>query len=520
MAIKKSIYDSANRILTNKGKWANAKANNQDVTPYAKAAQNDYAYLRANGASDIADRLESLDYSGASEYLSGLEVEGDNIDYSNWMNGIQDKSNATFESAMSDKDTLLKDYNDYFDYLKEGYAGKDYANTILNSYNEQGQNAILGELASVGAENAGNIDSYAKAQAQRQQLAFQNAGNAAALDQYNAIMGNYLAGLEGKKGAATDFLDRMQGNVNSDYEAYTNLWNTDLSAAQAEADSLRNYQAMIAATEAEREATLAQIQAAQAQADADRAWEKEKYQIDANAAIETAKQNALTAQNKAQTEAQAAAETQFWKMYSDYLSANNENPPSETWQAWAQLLGLDVRSLGEPEGGPEPIESDWANITEFVSAFENASHDQRDYDAFVKENAEYLMGNKPFSDGSYVTNDVRSSIYGKTSTPPQGSPEPYTPLPEPEGERSEQYEYVYNMASKMKNPYYLPRFLENRVSIGQISPEEAYAMTVELLEKLGYAYDSEGNVVIKKNPVNTPGRGGGGGGPYLNKDFQ
>ena len=228
MAIKRSVYDTAKRIIDEKGKWHTAKSKGEDTSPYANAAVPYYQQLENNGAGDIAEKLRNSDYTQALDYLNTLEVEEDPVDYATQLNdfykGVNAKSDKTFATIETDKNALSKDYDDYISYLKGGYTGKDYAKTLLDQYNEMGQRASLGELAGTGAENAGNIDSYAKAQAQRQQLAYANAGNAAALDQYNAIMGNYLAGLEGKSGMTAGAWGAMQENASSDQGLYSDMY--------------------------------------------------------------------------------------------------------------------------------------------------------------------------------------------------------------------------------------------------------------------------------------------------------
>jgi len=62
-----------------------------------------------------------------------------------------------------------------FDYTKESYF-----DPIMGTYKLKGEDAAKGELAGGAASNSGNIDSYAAANANRQQLAFTNAGHEAA----------------------------------------------------------------------------------------------------------------------------------------------------------------------------------------------------------------------------------------------------------------------------------------------------------------------------------------------------
>lgn len=68
------------------------------------------------------------------------------------------------------------DYINNFDITKQPYY-----QGIMDQYKLGGQNAANGEYATGAASNSGNIDSYAAANANRQQLAFTNAGQQAAL---------------------------------------------------------------------------------------------------------------------------------------------------------------------------------------------------------------------------------------------------------------------------------------------------------------------------------------------------
>ena len=87
------------------------------------------------------------------------------------------------------------EYGDIKDTAKAGYTGTQYYKDIMDSYNLQGGAAAKNAAASGASANSGNIDSYASANAKRQQLAFTNAGQSASLQQYNSIVNNLINGL-------------------------------------------------------------------------------------------------------------------------------------------------------------------------------------------------------------------------------------------------------------------------------------------------------------------------------------
>lgn len=244
--VSQSIYDAMEKgVVANKGKWHTATSKGEDATVYAEAAKPSYKFLSDNGYQDIADALANMDYTQAHDYLNTFEVESEPLSYADQLNKMYEsqanKSDKTFSTIETDKNTLFSDWNDYLADVRAGYTGTDYYNSIAQTYAELGDNAILGELAATGAENSGNIDSYAKAQAQRQQIAYKNAGEAAALDQYNAIMANLYGGITGKADTAKNAWSAMQSNVNSDQSLYSDMYgyltsaDADIKAAEQNA---------------------------------------------------------------------------------------------------------------------------------------------------------------------------------------------------------------------------------------------------------------------------------------------
>ena len=246
MAIKKSIYDTAKSIVEQKGKWHTATSKGEDATAYANAAKPSYAALRNNGAGDIADKLEQLDYTQALDYLNTLEVEKEPSTYADQLDEMYgrqaNKSDKTYGYIETWGGDIQKQYDDLYGIASGGYYGTDYYDGLSKKYQEMGESAILGELAATGAENSGNIDSYAKAQAQRQQLAYANAGEEAARMHYDAIVNGGLNVLSGKNTAAATAWGAMQDNVTGDQSLYSDMYgyltSADADKAVAESNAL------------------------------------------------------------------------------------------------------------------------------------------------------------------------------------------------------------------------------------------------------------------------------------------
>ncbi len=236
MATKYNPYTAVKNISELKGKYHTAKDLGEDPEKYHSEAMKWYAELDNNGYADVADELSLVDYTGSldilgrykpdSEFavdsyykdLQGVsaskpsysaknEVGDDYIDTilgigkgnnkpqtSDTVNSILDSFKNTDEKLNGDikydkegnvigglnidhynsgKNQL--DFINQFDYTKQSYF-----DPIMDTYKLKGDDASRGELADGAAGNSGNIDSFAAANANRQQLAFTNAGHEAA----------------------------------------------------------------------------------------------------------------------------------------------------------------------------------------------------------------------------------------------------------------------------------------------------------------------------------------------------
>ena len=111
-----------------------------------------------------------------ADYLSALKIDSD---FSKNLN--------------TSRENIESKYNTLFEDLRTGdYTKEPYYQTILDSYGIKGDAAANDASASGAAANGGNLDSYAAANAQRQQLAFKNAAQSAALNAYNSEVASLL----------------------------------------------------------------------------------------------------------------------------------------------------------------------------------------------------------------------------------------------------------------------------------------------------------------------------------------
>ena len=135
------------------------------------------------GSTAVAPTGDSSDYSKQiSESIAKLEA-----DYRNLLNSVQNGD----------------------------YTKKSYYQTILDSYGLAGDDAASDAAASAAGANGGNLDSYAAANARRQELAYRNAAQNAALSAYNAEIENMLNTLSGLGVNVNDLYGTWGGELDS-----------------------------------------------------------------------------------------------------------------------------------------------------------------------------------------------------------------------------------------------------------------------------------------------------------------
>lgn len=218
MATKKyNPYNSMRKIVDLKGSYDSAKWQGGNYQQHQNEAVQYYNDLINNGYAQQAADLSKYGYEDALNYLNnsgwksdeetefdewydnlGKIASGDKrtvseqqTDYIDKLMGIgtgetspqtSDAVSKLMDQWFSDKQVQSEYAQNQMDYLNNfDYTQQSYYQPIMDSYNLYGQNAANGALASGASGNAGNIDSYAAANAARQQLAFTNAGHQAAL---------------------------------------------------------------------------------------------------------------------------------------------------------------------------------------------------------------------------------------------------------------------------------------------------------------------------------------------------
>ena len=245
-------YSAVNAIYNLKGEWD--KANNAGDTAtknsVAKRAQTYYNQLRSNDYGDLADQLSSSNYTQAKaikdkltkmdktstrDYfyslgqkygmnssdvdkliswdndtkqvsfggkvvgtpdalVDGVSYWGDTSVLDNAFNDYVSRTGTTrsAETAVNqENEGLFAKYNqEYEDLKKTNPFTTDEAKAILGKYDLAGLQARDNAVASGGATNGGNIDSYAAANAMRQQASLVNQGQMAVLEAHQQKIDN------------------------------------------------------------------------------------------------------------------------------------------------------------------------------------------------------------------------------------------------------------------------------------------------------------------------------------------
>lgn len=264
-------YKTVKTISELKGKYHTAKELGKDPSQYQQEAVQYYNELRDNDYGDLADKLTKADYIGSRDILAGLTEPKP---YDDWYDSITSKKieeaskpvrsetvdqimaaynkNADLLSGQVSKDAngnyVSGAYADLYgqaakqmDYIRDmDFTQKPWYENLMAQYQLGGQKAANGALSSGAAGNSGNIDSYAAANANRQQLAFTTAGTQAALDAY----AQQLAAWQNAFGGAAGLLDSAAMRNNEALEIGAKYYDTD---------SLERQNALNKAAELEKE---------------------------------------------------------------------------------------------------------------------------------------------------------------------------------------------------------------------------------------------------------------------------
>ena len=216
------LYLSGNGTYKTQGYQSAGQYDDYGLNDADKAQANWFKQQYAYGDSIGDQSIKNAAHKGLEEIRAKYGYSG-GTDGSQLINLSKstpttptEKSNDLYNLG-SENLNYYKGYTDkVYGQVTENPYGTDYGKAILSQYKFNGDNAMRNEIGSGAGENAGNIDSYAIANAARQQLGYTNAGNAAVLNQYNAKSGNVLDFYGKLDTGLSNRMGDMQQNINSD----------------------------------------------------------------------------------------------------------------------------------------------------------------------------------------------------------------------------------------------------------------------------------------------------------------
>ena len=276
-------YYDVYSIVQNKGSYNDSRYVNgsSDYDKYRVAAEEYYNKLKSSGYSDVADELSNSSYEKALEILARYQpdstsastnISSNNVGdvAANYLSQIENyispstntqnvlsssaqKAEQLLNSYLSGVDSTNQQSQNYQDNIykyindQSGRYGSlnnynlntnpydtETAKSILATYGVKGANASDNAIADSSGDNGGNIDSYAAANAKRQQLAFTTAGNEAVLSDFDSRVTRSLQILQSLGVDVGDALDKVGSNIDSQITQNANTLsgaNTAMSTA-------------------------------------------------------------------------------------------------------------------------------------------------------------------------------------------------------------------------------------------------------------------------------------------------
>lgn len=144
------------------------------------------------------------------------------------------KNDALYEELSAFLNKQDGRYDSLIDAILKDPTESELGRALLARYTQAGENAARHAVAETAGENGGNTDSYAAAQARRQMLDYQNAGESAAAEAYGKQLDRMLEAL----GASTEDLSKLFGLAGENAELDAELAKTLLGTGESLFSSL------------------------------------------------------------------------------------------------------------------------------------------------------------------------------------------------------------------------------------------------------------------------------------------
>ena len=205
-------YRAAEQIVRNKGRWSTAVASGKSGDEYHERAKYYYSELRKNGYSEIADKLEGYGYGEAIEYLDTLEKGGGVYEADKELAASLAARESLDNRRTELYDRLMSEYKSVYSDIEDGKLSEE-GERILAEFRSAGEKATGHTVAETAATNAGNIDSYAAANAHRQMTDYLTAGSKAAENAEKERASRLLSTLDAIYDTGKGLLDSEESSI-------------------------------------------------------------------------------------------------------------------------------------------------------------------------------------------------------------------------------------------------------------------------------------------------------------------
>ena len=250
MASSYNPYSDIQSVYNAKVAWNNAKTDEERKrqNEIATAARKN---LEAYGYSDVANQISAsgADATAARKVLdkyapttSTTTTNVNNPAYNDRVTAASNKNDVYFDTVKNDHSNTNTKYNQIFNYANQDVTQTDeYKSAFENIMPEYTLKAMQGrenEMASGAASNGGNIDSYAAANALRQQAALTAKGQSLAhqmgLETYNARVNNARNILSDLGVYNSGVYSAMSDSINQDRGIANDVFNNEQTALNNE----------------------------------------------------------------------------------------------------------------------------------------------------------------------------------------------------------------------------------------------------------------------------------------------
>lgn len=236
-------YKKIEEVYNAKVAWGNATTDEErkkqsNIANNARKTLESYGYgdianqVSASGADAAAVKKILKDWEKVSDPITGTYKTGvDNPAYNAEIKLASDNNQKLIEQQASDRGMMTDKYGKLENYIYDHNPYEsEIGKSIMEGYTWKGAKASNNEIASGAASNSGNIDSFAAANASRQQLAFTNAGKQAVLNDFNTRIGN-VQNILSNLGVYLQNQDAgMQRTINMQDNRAQNIFNNEQTA--------------------------------------------------------------------------------------------------------------------------------------------------------------------------------------------------------------------------------------------------------------------------------------------------